>query len=296
MKLLQIKKFPFTSILGWSVSRYDTFNNCKRQYYYSYYGKFDKEFPTVKINKLKSLTSVALETGNIVHDMICILLKRLQKTSKPIDKKKFLAYTRQLTEDYCLKKQFTEVYYKQKDSIDINEIYNSIEKILDKFLNSKRLKWIFECSLKTSKDWIIEPDGFGETRIGNKKAYCKVDCLIPNEDKVYIFDWKTGKQDISKHTKQLTGYSLWARYHFELTSKDIIPTVVYLTPEYSEKTIKLSDIDLDNFKTEVEDETKQMYDYLTDIENNYPLDKSEFKETDNEFFCRYCNFRELCQK
>ena len=82
MKLLQIKKFPFTSILGWSVSRYDIFNNCKRQYYYSYYGKFDKDFPTVKINELKSLTSVALETGNIVHDIICILLKRLQILSK----------------------------------------------------------------------------------------------------------------------------------------------------------------------------------------------------------------------
>ena len=56
MKLLQIKKFPFTSILGWSVSRYDIFNNCKRQYYYFYYGKFDKEFPVSKINELKTLT------------------------------------------------------------------------------------------------------------------------------------------------------------------------------------------------------------------------------------------------
>lgn len=296
MKLLQIKRFPFSSILGWSVSRYDIFNNCKRQYYYSYYGKFDKEFPVSKINELKALTSVALETGNIVHDIICMLLKRLQKTAKPIDKKKFLAYTQQLTKDYCSKKQFTEVYYKQKDSVNVNEIYNSVEKILNNFLNSQRLKWIFEEGIKTCKSWVIEPDGFGETRIGNNKAYCKVDCLIPTEDKVYIFDWKTGKQDISKHSKQLTGYSLWARYHFELTSKDIIPTVVYLTPEYSEKSISLSDEDLDKFKDEVETETKQMYDYLTDIENNYPIDKAEFTKTDNEFFCRYCNFRELCKK
>ena len=296
MKLLQIKKFPFTSILGWSVSRYDIFNNCKRQYYYFYYGKFDKEFSISKINELKALTSVALETGNIVHDVICMLLKRLQKTSKPIDKNKFLIYAKQITKDYCSKRQFNEVYYKQKESINIDEIYGSVEKILNNFLNSQRLKWLFEQGIKTSENWIIEPDGFGETRIGNKKAYCKVDCLIPTDDKVYIFDWKTGKQDISKHTKQLTGYSLWAKYHFELTSKDIIPTVVYLTPEYNEKSIVLSDTDLNKFNDEVESETKQMYDYLTDIENNYPMDKTEFTKTENEFFCRYCNFRELCKK
>ncbi len=296
MKLLQIKKFPFTSILGWSVSRYDIFNNCKRQYYYFYYGKFDKEFSVSKINELKALTSVALETGNIVHDIICMLLKRLQKTFKPIDKNKFLIYAKQITKDYCSKKQFSEVYYKQKNLINIDEIYKSVEKILNNFLSSKRLKWLFEEGIKTSKNWIIEPEGFGETRIGDKKAYCKVDCLIPTDNKVYIFDWKTGKQDISKHTKQLTGYSLWARYHFELTSKDIIPTVVYLSPQYSEKSIILSDADLDKFNDEVESETKQMYDYLIDIENNYPIDKTEFKKTENEFFCRYCNFRELCKK
>jgi hypothetical protein len=54
--------------------------------------------------------------------------------------------------------------------------------------------------------WVIEPPGFGETRINDLKAYCKVDCMIPTEEGVYIFDWKTGKNDVAKHRKQLIGY------------------------------------------------------------------------------------------
>ncbi len=295
MNLPKIKKFPFTSILGWSVSRYDIFNNCKRQYFYNYYSKFDKEVPYDKIQKLKSLTSYALEVGNVVHDIIRDLLLRLQKTSKPISKPKFLEYAKKMTEQYCNKKTFSEVYYKQKDNISSDEIFLQIKNILDNFLKSPRLKWIFETAISENLNWIIEPDGFGETRISNYKAYCKVDFLIPVNDKIYIFDWKTGKQDLTKHSKQLIGYSLWASYHFNTDSSNIVPTVVYLYPEYLEQTINITDTMLSDFQNRVEEETKLMYEYLQDIENNIPKEKDCFSKTDNEFFCKYCNFREICK-
>ncbi|MEA5000349.1 MAG: PD-(D/E)XK nuclease family protein [Endomicrobiaceae bacterium] len=296
MKLPKIKKFPYTNILGWSVSRYDVFNNCKRQYFYSYYPKFDKENSLEKITQLKSLTSFALEVGNIAHDVIRDLLFRLQKTAKPIAKKQFMQYALKMTEDYCAKKTFTEVYYGQKQSVTASDLFPSVSKILENFLQSPRLKWIFETAVAANENWVIEPDGFGETRINDYKAYCKVDFLIPVNDKIYILDWKTGKQDISKHSKQLTGYSLWASYHFAASSKDIAPTIVYLAPSYSEYSIELTDDILEKFKEQVAEETKQMYEFLTDIENNIPKNKEEFKKTDNGFFCKYCNFREICQE
>lgn len=46
---MNIQTFKFTSILGWSASRYDTFTQCKRKYYYQYYGQYDQEqFQKVK--------------------------------------------------------------------------------------------------------------------------------------------------------------------------------------------------------------------------------------------------------
>ena len=80
-----MKKFPFTSILGWSSSRYDVFSTCKRKYYYRYYAKHDTDFALDQISRLKQLTTVPLTVGSIAHDVIETLLKRLQKSDADID-------------------------------------------------------------------------------------------------------------------------------------------------------------------------------------------------------------------
>jgi len=294
MELQKIKRFPYTDILGWSISRYDKFLNCKRQYFYDYYGKYDKEFSYDKIQQLKALTSTALEIGNIVHDTIRDLLVRLQKTSKPIDKKRFLQYTLNKTKLYCNSKTFGEVYYKQTEKIDENTLFPSIREILNNFLYSTRLKWIFETAIKTSPCWIIEPDGFGETRINNYKAYCKVDFLIPAEDKIFILDWKTGKKDIAKHSRQLIGYALWACYHFNVSHENVFPTISYLQPAFEEYNVTLTENDLHLLSEQVVEETNQMYQYLTDINKNIPKDKECFEKTQKSYLCKYCNYREIC--
>ena len=81
-----MKKFPFTSILGWSSSRYDVFSTCKRKYYYRYYAKHDMDFALDQIIRLRQLTTVPLTVGSIAHDVIETLLKRLQKSDADIDR------------------------------------------------------------------------------------------------------------------------------------------------------------------------------------------------------------------
>ena len=85
------RKYPFTPVLGWSVSRYDKFTTCKRQYYYDYYAKYDVEVPQQRIAFLRSLTSVPLEVGNLVHDTISTLLNRLRRKFHDYQGIKFLA-------------------------------------------------------------------------------------------------------------------------------------------------------------------------------------------------------------
>ena len=224
---------------------------------------------------------------------ICLLSS--SKDRKPISRPRFLQYVEKMAETYCSSKNFCEVYYKQRNSVTAQDLIPQINRIIENFLTSKRLKWIFETAVPESKNWIIEPGGFGETRINNYKAYCKVDYLIPVGDKIYILDWKTGKRDEQKHSRQLIGYSLWASYHFNTNAQNITSTVVYLSPSYDEYTVNLTDEMLQQFQQQVEDETKQMYEFLQDIENNIPKEKECFEKTDNEFFCKYCNFRELCK-
>ncbi|MDR3253843.1 MAG: PD-(D/E)XK nuclease family protein [Endomicrobium sp.] len=288
-----IKKFQYTDILGWSVSRYDRFLNCKRQYFYDYYAKFDKDIPLEKIQFLKNLTSKALETGNIVHDIIRDMLRRYQVSVKPLNKNKFFKYSFEMTEKYCNSKTFFEHYY-NNEVIIISEIYEKVKAILENFLNSARFIWIEKNAALYSSKWIIEPGGFGETRINGYKAFCKVDFLFPAEDKIHIIDWKTGKPDEKKHSKQLTGYSLWANYNFNKKARDIIPIIVYLYPQYCEKNVKIEDNLIVEFINTVLNETKNMYEYLIDIEKNVPKEKLEFPLTENIFFCKYCNYKKIC--
>ena len=104
-----LKQFPFSPILGWSVSRFDTFSYCKRKYYYSYYGRFDREFSVDKINQLKKLTSEALTIGSLAHDVIEAILKRLQKSTDIIDEARMKNFVKQQVQKYMLDHTFSEI-------------------------------------------------------------------------------------------------------------------------------------------------------------------------------------------
>lgn len=289
--MAKVKSFPYSDILGWSISRFDKFMSCKRQYFYDYYAKFDKEIPIEKLLFLKKLTSRALETGNIVHDIIRDMLKRYQKSAKPINVEKFYKYAHEMTLKYC-RKTFHESYYGSM-LVSPEEIYEKVKMILDNLLASERFKWIRQEAIATNDQWIIEPDGYGETRINDMKAYCKVDFAFPLGDKIYILDWKTGKPDIKKHSRQLIGYCIWANFHFEKPVENIVPIDVYLFPEFYENSIEINDQIVSEFSQRVAQETQEMFAYLSDTQNNIPKDKSEFMPVKNRL-CAYCNYREVC--
>lgn len=289
-----VKQFDFSPVLGWSVSRYDLFSTCKRQYYYSYYTRYDDEYSWAKIDALKRLTSIPLEIGNIVHDVIKVLLERLLKSEQEINRKRFLDYARRKTEDYCRKKAFCEVYYKDIKGINIDEIFSKVQDSLLNFLKSNRYKWIKTQAIMNKTDWLIEPPGYGETRIDGQKAYCKVDFLFPVDDRIFILDWKTGKPNEDKHKKQLLAYSSWASFHYEKEPIEIIPIIAYLQPEYSEMKIAINEFDIEELALQVKNETDEMYAFCKNIEENLPKAKGEFPKTTRSYICNYCNFRELC--
>lgn len=289
-----MKSFSFTHELGWSVSRYDTFSACKRKYFYTYYGKFDKEFNPQKIAQLKALTSVPLEIGNIAHDIIETLLKRLIKSSDVIDQSRLDAYVEKICLEYIQKKTFIEVYYKEKEGIDHDAIITAVKQCLQNVLLSERFEWIRNLPQESKDRWIIEPPGFGETRIEGMKAYCKVDFMLPVDRAIYILDWKTGKEDPEKHRKQLIGYSLFAKYHFENDFDEIKTMVCYIKEGYVEKSPDITMEDVHLFIDTVRQESGEMKAMNADVQSNTPKPKEEFVMTEELSKCRFCEFRELC--
>lgn len=286
--------YSYTPILGWSVSRYETFNNCKRAYYYNYYGKYDEEIPLDVINDLKKLTSIPLEKGNITHDIIRDILLRYTKTSSNIDRVKLFTYIHKMIKSYCNKKVFSEEYYHQVTKIDIEEIFNDIKQAVINFFNSNRFKWLISKAIETKQKWVIEPGGFGETRFNDLKAYCKVDYFFPLGDEYYILDWKTGHYSPEKHRKQMLAYALWARDSYKLKPEQINPILAFLLPNYYEIGEAFTLEELNQFYQVIHNETQEMYSFCADIEDNIPLAKDNFPQTDKFIICSFCNFRKLC--
>lgn len=293
----RLRKFEFTDILGWSYSRYATFQQCKRKYYYEYYRKRDIE-NLAKLAVLKDLTTVPLEIGNISHKLIQALLSRLQKTAEAIDREKFYDYARRLTHDVCKEKNFEDVHYGKRDRVDLDtEIFEPVMAAMKNFLESDRLQWLFEEALVSKEDWIIEFEDnnkYGECRIDNHKAYCKVDFLFPVDERLHIIDWKTGKEDYAKHSVQLRGYAGWANFQFGTDFSQITTTVAYLLPEYKEMTVVLTEYDIDDFAMRIREQTAAMHEYCEVPELNIPFPKERFEMTPLVNFCKTCKYREVC--
>lgn len=292
--MFEQRRYPYTSTLGWSISRYDTFSICKRQYYYHYYAKHDKELPPGKAAFLKSLTSVPLETGNLAHDTIAALLHRLRKSTSPINTDDVLKYSHNLVDKAVINKSFREVYYGHLESIDACNIKNRVSACLQNFFNSQWYEWLIGDAVIDRTNWIVEPKDFGEMRIGGLKAYCKVDFLFPTKERgFYILDWKTGKVNTEKHTRQMKGYMLYAMEIFDTTADQIKPVVVYLSDTYREFGNNFTHSDLDTFAEQIAFETAEMYQFCENVEEDIPNTKAFFFQQVGEH-CSYCNYSELC--
>jgi hypothetical protein len=184
--------------------------------------------------------------------------------------------------------------YCEVAEISLADLAPRIHTCLDNLLTSPRYGWLVEEAIATAEEWIVDPPGYGETRLQAMKVYCKVDFLFPLGEELHIIDWKTGKMDPSKHRKQLLGYATWAAYHFEADPDRIQPTIAYLQPTYEEVHEDFGAIDLENFAVQVRAETEEMYEYCRDVEQNIPLDKSAFSMVDDDRVCGYCAYRGVC--
>jgi hypothetical protein len=294
--LIEIIRYPYSAILGWSVSRYDTFTYCKRQYFYQYYGKFDLEYPRAKIDALKSLTSLPLEIGNLAHDTIAVILRRLLKSEDDIDSRRFQEFVRKNVTEASREKTFFEVYYTQVEAVQPEDMLPEVMNCLQTFLSSSRFAWIKEHALAHKHQWLIEPPGYGEARVDGMKVYCKVDFLFVIDGQAVILDWKTGKPNVDKHHKQMIGYISWASHHLAKPPGAITAVIAYLKPSYQETSIQATPDILNDFTARIQSETREMQSYCVDINENLPKNKTAFPMTDQLALCKYCNFKELCKR
>ncbi len=294
---IQFKRYPFTKILGWSNSRYELFTRCRRAYFFQYYSKFVPDVSFAKVNQLKNLTTVPMEVGNVIHHIVETFLKRLQKSDANIDEERFIQYGLKLCDEIFDKKNFLEEHYGYVASVNRDGAKEKIDKALTNFMKSPLYSWIFMKAILNKEHWVIEPEGFGETRIDGLKAYCKMDFLFPVDGEIHILDWKSGKQDVEKHTMQLLGYAVATQVNNpKVEGNKIYPRIVYINPDVSEFEVKITDEMLEQFTQTVREQSEEMQSYCTNIEENIPNSIEHFPTTEQDGICRNCFYQEICSK
>ena len=85
-------------------------------------------------------------------------------------------------------------------------------------------------------------------------------------------------------------------FHLDKKASDIEPIIVYLHPKYEEISLKPTEDELKEYKERILSETKEMYGYCRNFEENIPLDKEKFPMLEDTTICKYCNFKELCHR
>jgi CRISPR/Cas system-associated exonuclease Cas4 (RecB family) len=302
------EKKEFKNRFSWSFSRDNAFNTCKRKYYYSYYGSWggwnkDADELSKKLYLLNKMSSLPMLAGTIVHDEVERTLKAVRygrnadivKSKENVIKVFKQSWAHSKNKDWkdnpkC-KTNLFEHFYNQKPTdealLDIRDLMlNSI----DGFFASDSYRFIQTMS---DSQWLAIED-LDSFEVHGAKLWVKLDFAIRHGERVYIYDWKTGK--VAKENEvQLAIYALYAQQKWNVDLKLIRLFDVYLNQQLPVK-VKPTNRLIDSAKVFIEKSIDSMKELLTDVENNETeIELFPVVGEDRESYpCSYCSFQTVC--
>lgn len=280
---------------GWSVSRHDAFENCKRKYFYTYYGAFND--PEVK--RLRDLSARLLWVGSLVHDTIetylkthttiippseqVELIRRVTHGQMPQDWNYSLAGTKKFRlVEHELSLPVTDWEKKVAIGIVMRCLQNFFKgEILDEMMTVGKQNW-----LSVEELLVLQVKGV-MYRLKMDAAYRR-----PN-GKIRIVDWKTGSSAGTHNKAQVAGYALYAFTHGWATKpEEIETTLAYLAlDEYKNAEVTLETLgDAQDF---ILGSALNMKAMLVDAEKNQAK-LGEFNMVNKDWNCKSCQYRNLC--
>jgi hypothetical protein len=282
-------------LFSWSVSRHESFESCRRRYFYSYYAA--PEDP--EIRRLKRLSALPLWGGSVVHETIEAFLKSHDELPSPEEQEAIartavheamLASWRQSaagSEDFRL---FEHEYGVPVDQEDKKILVTTVVRSLRNFFKSATLREAFAAG----RDRWLTVEDLVSFHVGPTEVFLRMDLAYRDrQGQVVIVDWKTGRGEGRFSEVQIAGYALYAAEKGWVGSPDELRTeLAYLAiPRYVRR--KVDERKLRHARSFIEKSASRMRALLLDPEVNLArLD--DFPMIDKPWACRKCNFRRLC--
>ena len=296
-----------TNDFSWSRSRDNTFQECKRRYFYHYYGSWGgwdaaASEEVRRLYVLKQLASRQQWAGRAVHDAIEMVFHAFAQ-GRDIPAEPFIGdLIERMRGEWRSSKAGryhdnpkTTALFEHEYRIDLKpEAWQALSRNVAQCLrNFFRLPLLAEIRKTEPEHWSIEHwskvFGFEGTSVWVAPDFG----YWTGEGRLTLVDWKTGGANPEGAAFQLGCYALYAH---EVLGVD--PARVDLVEaNLREPTVTPHPWDaarLEEIKEQLRLSVRSMKAYLADPDTNVAM-LADFEKTEDLRICRWCNFRAVCR-
>ena len=291
---------------SWSRTRDGVFQECRRRYYFQYYGAWGgwdagADARTRALYVLKQLGTRQMWAGRLVHEAVerCLLALR---AGHALSEASLIEDTvRQMREEW--KGSRDGVYRESPKRTGLFEheygvpVRNSEwqalrDHVIRCLRNFHRLPLLAEVKRVPTERWILIED-IGSFAWDGIRIFTAPDFGYWNQvDRLQLVDWKTGGNG-EDAALQLGGYALYA---LEVLGVEL-PRVDLLEVNLREGSVAShpwNESSLERVREHIRLSARSMKAYLKDPERNI-AEEADFEKTENPRICRWCNFRGVCR-
>jgi hypothetical protein len=298
----------FRNEFSWSHSRYETFRECLRRYYYQYYAYWggwsaDGDPVARRLYILRNLKNRYLWAGAIVHDAVAGILERVRaRLPEPEPAavaeqavERMRAEFRQSREGAYIedpKRAVGLVEHHYRESVSDEEWRGFAEMVRRSILGFAHGPFLPQARELAPEDWLTL-EQLLDFAIDGAKVYVKMDLAHRRAGGgAVIYDWKTGKRRPQPEGLQLGCYALFASETWGI-APEAIHVIEANIHTGAVGSAVLSSAHIENARREISAGIGRMRERLADVENNTAREQ-DFPASPSVQTCRRCVFRELC--
>jgi hypothetical protein len=293
---------------SWSRSRAAVFEECRRRYFYHYYGAWggwDPAAPeeTRRLYVLKQLTGRQGWAGRVVHEAVEMALRVLH-AERDLPEAWLLDETLRRMRREWRRSKSGAYRTSPKEGVALFEHEYAIEvrdrtwqvlrdHVLRCLRNFHRLPLLAQIRETPRERWILIEDVRAFEFEGTPVFAAPDFGYWTTDDRLALVDWKTGSPDPEETAVQLGCYALYAR-----DVLDVAPELVSLLEvNLREPSVTVHPWDerrIDAIRDRLRLSIRGMKAWLRDPERNVAV-LEDFERTEELRLCRWCNFRAVCR-
>jgi hypothetical protein len=291
---------------SWSRTRDNAFKECRRRYYYQYYGAWGGweagADPLVRrLYVLKQLGTRQMWAGRLVHETVERALLAMRDGHALSEAALIEDTVRQMRLEWRGSREGVYREHPKRTGLFEHEYGVPIrdsewqalrDHIVRCLRNFHRLPLLEDIKRTPTERWAFIED-IGSFPFEGTRLFSAPDFGYWNAaDRLQLVDWKTGGNGEGAGI-QLGGYALYALevMHVELSRVDLLEVNLR---EGKVTAHPWDDASLDRVLEHIRLSVRAMKAYLKDPERNL-AEEANFEKTEELRICRWCNFRAVCK-